>query len=103
MIDRTRRWSAEDDAIIRTHYPDVDTAEVARMLNRSVRALLKRAAAIRVGKSPEFLAAMTQRRAKTLAGRHAEQVEREEMAGPRLEHLPGDGKGIVRVVRHRLL
>lgn len=102
MIDRSKRWTQADDDLIRAHYPDGDTLDVARMLGRSPRALLKRAGQIGVYKTPDFLAAMSQRRAKTLAGRAAEQLERER-EGPRIEVRPGDKPGIIRVVRHRAL
>jgi len=50
------RWTREDEAQVRALYPDQPTAEVARRLARTVRAIYEAAIRLGVRKSAEFLA-----------------------------------------------
>lgn len=51
-----RPWAAEDDLLLRALYPDMPTGEVARRLNRSVRATYGRAKNLGIQKSAAYLA-----------------------------------------------
>lgn len=51
-----RRWSREDDRLLRGFYPNTPTAEVARRLNRTVAAIYGRADKLGLNKSAAYLA-----------------------------------------------
>lgn len=51
-----RRWSAGDDAILRTQYPDTPTAEIAKRLGRSLSTTYQRAYKLGLAKSEAYLA-----------------------------------------------
>lgn len=51
-----RRWSAEEDALLRAHYPDTPTAELARRLGRSVTTTYQHANKLGLVKSAAYLA-----------------------------------------------
>lgn len=51
-----RLWTPEEDATVRQLYPDMTTAELAKRLDRTTRAVYERAEKLRVLKSQEFLA-----------------------------------------------
>jgi len=51
-----RRWSREDERLLRGFYPNTPTAEVARRLNRTVAAVYGRADKLGLNKSPAYLA-----------------------------------------------
>lgn len=49
-----RAWTTEDDAWLRTLYPDVPTKQVAEMIGRTLDAVYRRAAKLRLKKSAAF-------------------------------------------------
>ena len=51
-----RRWSAEEDALLRQLYPDTLTATVAQRMRRSISAIYGRVDLLGLAKSPAYLA-----------------------------------------------
>lgn len=49
-------WTADEEAYLRAHYPDVDTQTIANHLNRGVRGVYGKAHVMGLSKSPAFMA-----------------------------------------------
>lgn len=56
MSNTRHYWTHGDDALLRDLYPDVPTADIAALMDLRLGQVYQRAARLRIGKSPEFLA-----------------------------------------------
>lgn len=98
-----RRWTLEEDAILRSRYPNEPTIRIAKTLGRSLSATFKRAESLGLAKAPEYLAAFwaeSARRAVT-AGAATRFARGHVPANKGCAHRPGWAPGRMRAGQFR--
>jgi hypothetical protein len=90
------RWTKQLDDRLRREYPHAtDSVRLAKAFGCGLNALRMRAYRLGLAKSDEVRNELC----RMSLGREVDECE----ASPRIEVLPGDAPGIVRIVRHRLM
>jgi hypothetical protein len=89
------RWTKQLDDRLRREYPHTtDSVRLARAIGVGLNAMRMRAYRLNVVKTDETRTELC----LLSLGRETDDDE----AGPRIEELPGDKPGVVRIIRHRI-